>query len=46
MTDQATPLHFATLYANYSNCRLLLRHTANPNIKDSVSTPKSPHNFL
>lgn len=35
MTDQATPLHFATLYANYSNCRLLLRHTANPNIKDS-----------
>ncbi len=33
--DQATPLHFAILSNNYDNAKLLLKHQANPNAKDS-----------
>lgn len=33
--DRATPLHFAVLANNYDNARLLLKHSANANAKDS-----------
>lgn len=33
--DRATPLHFAILANNYDNAKLLLKHSANPNAKDS-----------
>ncbi|CDW79760.1 ankyrin repeat protein [Stylonychia lemnae] len=38
--DKATPLHFAVLCNNYDNAKLLLRHNASPNQKDSAgNTP-------
>lgn len=33
--DRATPLHFAILANNYDNARLLLKHQANANARDS-----------
>lgn len=38
--DKATPLHFAVLGANEANAKILLKHNANPNAKDSMgNTP-------
>ena len=38
--DLATPLHVASLAANLENTKILLKHNANPNSKDSIgNTP-------
>ena len=38
--DRASPLHFAVLVNNIPNVKLLLKHSAQPNIKDNLgNTP-------
>lgn len=35
--DRATPIHFAILATNVENVKILLKHNANPNAKDSMN---------